>query len=167
MKVAEAYSIICMIFASNFADAITDEALKKLKPNWLLKTQNPENTKGNELLIKALSSCNSSDIATDLDSFKGACSLKFFKQISDEDIDNFYKQINFNKPFTTLVNPVSNMNSRVLSILNITGLEDRIIYDNGTGEMPKTLSVDFTEANKNIECWRTKSLSFIRKSLDV
>lgn len=75
--------------------------------------------------------------------------------------------INFNKPFTTLVNPVSNMNSRVLSILNITGLEDRIIYDNGTGEMPKTLSVDFTEANKNIECWRTKSLSFIRKSLDV
>lgn len=39
--------------------------------------------------------------------------------------------INFNKPFTTLVNPVSNMNSRVMSILEITRLKDRIIYDDG------------------------------------
>lgn len=129
MKVAEAYSIICMIFASNFADAITDEALKKLKPNWLLKTQNPENTKGNELLIKALSSCNSSDIAADLDSFKGACSLKFFKQINDEDIDNFYKQINFNKPFTNLrPTHISNM----LSLLGV-------IFKNDTNDKTHAL----------------------------
>lgn len=75
--------------------------------------------------------------------------------------------INFNKPFTTLVNPVSNMNSRVLSILKIMGLEDRIIYDNGTRLMPKVLSVDYTEVNKKMEEWRHKSLSFIKKSLDV
>lgn len=75
--------------------------------------------------------------------------------------------INFNKPFTTLVNPVSNMNSRVLSILKIMGLEDRIIYDDGTRQMPKALSVDYTEVNKKMEEWRYKSLSFIKKSLDV
>lgn len=75
--------------------------------------------------------------------------------------------INFNKPFTTLVNPVSNMNSRVLSILKIMGLEDRIIYDNGTRQMPKELCVDYTEVNKRMEEWRDKSLSFIKKSLDV
>lgn len=75
--------------------------------------------------------------------------------------------INFNKPFTTLVNPVSNMNSRVLSILKIMGLEDRIIYDDGTRKMPKELYVDYTEVNKRMEEWRHKSLSFIKKSLDV
>lgn len=75
--------------------------------------------------------------------------------------------INFNKPFTTLVNPVSNMNSRVLSILKIMGLEDRIIYDDGTRKMPKELYVDYTEVNKRMEEWRQKSLSFIKKSLDV
>ncbi|MEE3745115.1 hypothetical protein [Campylobacter porcelli] len=110
MKVADAYSMICMIFATNFANAITDEALKKLKPNWVLKTQNPENAKGNELLAKTLSHCTVSEIVADLDSFKGACSLKFFKQISDEDINNFYKQINFNKPFSHLRDThISNM----------------------------------------------------------
>ena len=53
--------------------------------------------------------------------------------------------INFNIPFTTLVNPTSMMNSRVLSILKITNLESRIVYDSldGKNMMPHTLSVDF------------------------
>ena len=75
--------------------------------------------------------------------------------------------INFNKPFTTLVNPVSNMNSRVMSILEITGLKDRIIYDDGKGRLPETLSVDYEPVNKIISEWREKSLSFIKKSLDI
>ena len=75
--------------------------------------------------------------------------------------------INFNKPFTTLVNPVSNMNSRVMSILEITGLKDRIIYDDGKGRLPDTLSVDYEPVNKIISEWREKSLSFIKKSLDI
>ncbi len=74
--------------------------------------------------------------------------------------------INFNKPFTTLVNPVSNMNSRVMSILEITGLKDRIIYDDGEKRLPSSLSIDYEPVNKVIEEWRNKSLSFIRKSLD-
>lgn len=73
--------------------------------------------------------------------------------------------INFNKPFTTLVNPVSNMNSRVLSILEITQLTNRIIYDDGKNTMPKDLTVDFTFVNQIIEQWRKKSIDFIHKSL--
>lgn len=73
--------------------------------------------------------------------------------------------INFNKPFTTLVNPVSNMNSRVLSILEITKLTDRIIYDDGKNTMPQNLSIDYTPVNQIIEEWRTKSINFIHKSL--
>lgn len=74
--------------------------------------------------------------------------------------------INYNKPFTTLVNPVSNMNSRVLSILEITGLMDRIIYDDGKNRMPESLTIDYTPVNKIINDWRDKSLCFIHNSLD-
>lgn len=75
--------------------------------------------------------------------------------------------INFNKPFTTLVNPVSNMNSRVLSILNIMGLEDRIIFDDGTKQIPKSLSIDYVPVNRQLKIWRDRSIEFIRKSLEV
>lgn len=74
--------------------------------------------------------------------------------------------INFNKPFTTLVNPVSNMNSRVLSILEITGLKNRIIYDDGKNMLPDSLTVDYEPVNNIIAEWREKSLSFITKSLN-
>ncbi len=73
--------------------------------------------------------------------------------------------INFNKPFTTLVNPVSNMNSRVLSLLEITGLKNRIIYD-GTKKMPQSLTVDYSPVNKTLSEWRNKSLEFINNALD-
>ena len=73
--------------------------------------------------------------------------------------------INFNKPFTTLVNPVSNMNSRVLSILEITRLTDRIIYDDGKDTLPKDLTINFKPVNQVIEQWRQKSIDFINKSL--
>ncbi|MBP3675514.1 MAG: hypothetical protein J6I71_03495 [Campylobacter sp.] len=110
MKVADAYSMICMVFASNFANAITDEAIKKLQPTWMIKTQNLENEKGNALLARALMHCKAEEIAADLDNFKVACSLKFFRQVSDEEIEHLYKQLNFDKPFTNLrATHVSNM----------------------------------------------------------
>ena len=73
--------------------------------------------------------------------------------------------INFNKPFTTLVNPVSNMNSRVMSILEITRLKDRIIYDDGKNRMPDSLIIDYQEVNKIMNEWRKKSIDFIKKAL--
>ena len=73
--------------------------------------------------------------------------------------------INFNIPFTTLLNPVSNMNSRALSILKLTDLSSRIIYDDGSDSLPDTLQVDFTEANKIITEYRIKSVRFLKESL--
>lgn len=73
--------------------------------------------------------------------------------------------INFNIPFTTLLNPVSNINSRALSILKLTGTESRLIYDNGENKEPDTLSIDFTPINKIIEKNREKSLKFIMENL--
>lgn len=74
--------------------------------------------------------------------------------------------INFNIPFTTLLNPSSNMNSRALSILKITGLESRLIYDNGEDLIPKNLRVDYAEVNRRINEWREKSLAFLDMALN-
>ena len=75
--------------------------------------------------------------------------------------------INFNVPFTTLLNPSSNMNSRALSILEITGLTDRIIYDDGKKLMPKTLRINYNKVNPIIEEWRSKSIDYIHDSLKL
>ena len=62
--------------------------------------------------------------------------------------------INFNIPFTTLLNPLSNINSRALSLLEMCKLASRMIYDDGNNAFPKTLTVDFTEANEILAAWR-------------
>ena len=74
--------------------------------------------------------------------------------------------VNFNIPFTTLLNPASNINSRALSILKLTETEDRLIYDDGTNREPELLSMDFANVNEIISKWRRKSLDFIRENLN-
>ena len=73
--------------------------------------------------------------------------------------------INFNIPFTTLLNPASNINSRALSILKLTGTESRLIYDDGTNKVPDTFKMDFNQINKIIENYREKSLIFLNDNL--
>lgn len=73
--------------------------------------------------------------------------------------------INFNKPFTTLLNPSSNMNNRALSILKIMDLESRLIYDDGTNKIPETLNVNYTRVNKTLAEWREKSWKFIEETV--
>ena len=75
--------------------------------------------------------------------------------------------INFNVPFTTLVNPASNMNSRVMSILTIMQLQDRIIYDDDSNLRPKSLVVDYQKVNDVVRIWRAKSVDYITKALSL
>lgn len=75
--------------------------------------------------------------------------------------------INFNIPFTTLVNPNSMMNSRVLSILKIMNLESRIVYDNLKGDLkPNDIVLDFTETNRILKQWKDQSLNFLLHALN-
>lgn len=75
--------------------------------------------------------------------------------------------INFNVPFVTLVNPNSMMNSRVLSILKITNLENRIVYDtNDDCERERVLDLDFAPVNRIINQWREKSMQFLSQALN-
>lgn len=73
--------------------------------------------------------------------------------------------INYNIPFTVLLNPVSALNSRALSILRLTKTMDRLIYDNGSNIYPSNLSVNFNPINQIIEEWRVKSLEFIKNEI--
>lgn len=73
--------------------------------------------------------------------------------------------INFNKPFTTLVNPVSNMNTRVMSILRDLNLESRILMDKGTLQAPETLAVNYDIVNQKVDDWRKRSIDFLINAL--
>lgn len=73
--------------------------------------------------------------------------------------------INFNISFTTLLNPASNINSRALSILKLTGTESRLIYDDGNNKEPNSLKIDFNPINSIIESLRKSSLDFLEKNL--
>lgn len=73
--------------------------------------------------------------------------------------------LNFNVPFTTLLNPASNINSRALSILKLTNTENRLIYDDGSNKLPETLNVDFEHVNSVLNEWRQVSVSFLKNNL--
>lgn len=74
--------------------------------------------------------------------------------------------INFNIPFTTLLNPASSINSRALSILKLTNTESRLIYDDGSESKPESLSVDYKPINAIIDNYRKRSLKFIEDSIN-
>ncbi len=73
--------------------------------------------------------------------------------------------VNFNIPFTTLLNPASNNNSRVISLLKSLHLSDRYIYDDGKNAFPSSLEVDFSKINKEISERRIISMVYLRNSI--
>lgn len=73
--------------------------------------------------------------------------------------------INFNIPFTTLLNPVSHLNCRALSIMNLTNTMDRLIYDDGSNNFPSSLEMDYHPINKIIDDMRTKSMQYISSNI--
>lgn len=73
--------------------------------------------------------------------------------------------INFNVPFTTLMNPVSKNNSRSISMLTNLGLEDRCMYDDGSNRIPEKIEVDFSRANQLLDVMRDNSMKFLSNSI--
>ncbi len=72
--------------------------------------------------------------------------------------------INFNVPFISVINRLSETNSRILSILENIGLENRLQYDDDTS-LIKPLEMDFCEANARLEHLKSKSLEFLKSNL--
>lgn len=74
--------------------------------------------------------------------------------------------INFNRPFSVIQNPMSNLNSRINTILSKFGLLNRIYLDNSKGELPDELLINYTKINNMIEEWKDDSLSFLLNALN-
>lgn len=74
--------------------------------------------------------------------------------------------VNFNKPFTTIQNPMSDLNSRVDTLLTKLSLKDRLFVDNDDSKFNHTLVVDYTNINNEVKKWRKSSLDFIRNALN-
>lgn len=73
--------------------------------------------------------------------------------------------INFNVPFLTVLNKVSETNSRIQSILNRLGLNERLMYDDNV-DLNRPVSLDYTSANVALRSEIEKSLMFLGKNLD-
>lgn len=72
--------------------------------------------------------------------------------------------INFNKQFVTIQKKISDLNSRVETILTKFDLKERIYYDDDSQNIP-TANIDYEEINKDIKNWRNASLNFLIQSL--
>lgn len=73
--------------------------------------------------------------------------------------------INFNIPFISVLNKVSETNSRIQSILNMLELSNRIQYDNDLNTHIPIL-LDFKKSNKILELSKNKSIEFLINSLE-
>lgn len=74
--------------------------------------------------------------------------------------------INFNKPFTVVQNPMSNLNSRVNTILSFLNLKDRIILNNTTKLPEFNLNIDYSKINQTVNAWREDSFAFLTNAIN-
>lgn len=75
--------------------------------------------------------------------------------------------VNFNKPFFTVISPTKKNNARMLSLLELTNLKDRLIYDSidiNTIDT-STHKLDFQICNIKLEKIRKDSTTFLSNNL--
>lgn len=60
----------------------------------------------------------------------------------------------------------TNLNARVLELLEMTGLSERLIYPGQTPDASEVLNVDFSEAENSIINRRASSLAFLKNALN-
>lgn len=75
--------------------------------------------------------------------------------------------INFNKPFTTVQNPLSDLNSRVDTILTKLNMKGRLYIDDGRSFDKIVLQIDYAEINQKLDEWRKESMNFLINALNA
>lgn len=120
IKLNDVLCIMGNFFIKEFTSPADVEELAKIPDEWIIKTKTLENEKGIEFLKKAKVMPNFEEIKQDFDNFEDKFNLDYFKVISEQDVDEFYKQINFKKPLDLKSSHVANM----LILLNILFKQD-------------------------------------------
>lgn len=73
--------------------------------------------------------------------------------------------INFNVPFYTIVSSKKDNNSRMESLLQMVGLNDRLLYDDNVNRTVMGLNLDFERANIMLDDFRKESIRYLSKNL--
>ena len=73
--------------------------------------------------------------------------------------------INFNIPFYTIVSSKKDNNSRMESLLQMVGLNDRLLYDDNVNRTIMGFNLDFERANIMLDEFRKESIRYISKNL--
>lgn len=108
MKLKELYSVVCIIFASNFKGVIDKEHFDKLAKNWVVVNQNPQNKTGHEFWAKFLENRDKNSdetlkkIGADFELLKPSFDIDTFKLISETDITLFFEKFRYKRPFANL-----------------------------------------------------------------
>ncbi|WP_353120215.1 polysaccharide pyruvyl transferase family protein [Myroides odoratus] len=75
--------------------------------------------------------------------------------------------VNFNIPFYSIPKRTKKTNSRFINLLNLVGLQDRIVYDGEERDLLLSLmEIDFATANDRLEIEKSKSLDFLNESIN-
>jgi len=72
----------------------------------------------------------------------------------------------FNKPFYTIIPGHKSNTVRQRDLLNLMGLESRLIAEGGEFPNPNSFDVDFTEANKIISAKINDSISYLKNAVE-
>lgn len=102
MKVGELYSVMCLIFATNFKGVIDKNHFENMAKNWIVKNDNAENIKGHEYWEKSIKNENYENVVKDFESLKDSFDTVYFKLNDSAKVDDFFKNIKFKKPFEEL-----------------------------------------------------------------
>ena len=101
MKVGELYSVMCIIFATNFKGVIAKEHFEKLANKWIVINENEENKKGQKLWESAKNS-DYNEISADYERLKEAFDISYFKLLGTSDVTVFFEKCRYKKPFSDL-----------------------------------------------------------------
>lgn len=108
MKLKELYSVIAIIFATNFKGVISEENFKKISPNWVIKNETQNNQIGSELWQKALKS-DYNELIEDYENLKSVLDMSYFKLVSQTDLTLLYEKTKYQKPFELSPSHSANM----------------------------------------------------------
>ncbi|MDL0088583.1 hypothetical protein [Campylobacter gastrosuis] len=118
MRLGEFYSVLAMIFAKNFNDTLTNEDFEKIKKSkgWVVKNESENNKNGAKFYDDFLQNEILAELRTDFRAIKERFRAGFYFQSASDDLQKFYKSINFN-PKMGEVDSISNQLLLIATIL--------------------------------------------------
>lgn len=157
-RLIEKQYIFCYVFSEQqYINLLIERAKDKLRIDAVIIPLKDRDFSGTDILVKSVGP------------------LDFVSLIANASLvitDSFHAtafSINLNIPFYSCLRNIqgekNNMNTRITSILELTGLEDRLVTNESKIPSEVNLNIDFTQSNIKLCKKRESDLCFLRTSL--